>query len=484
MILLILLLILLGGAFLSWVTAAKNRELSRWIALVCLLANLVITIGIWAQHPAAGDQWIATYKAKWVPHFGISLYLAMDGLSLLMLVLTFFLGALAVLISWKEINMRSGFFHFNLLFVLCGITGVFLTMDLFLFYFFWEMMLIPMYFLIGIWGHERREYAANKFFIFTQAGGLLMLLSILGLYFVHAAATGVYTFSYFDLLQTPMQQGVARWLMLGFLIAFLVKLPAVPFHTWLPDAHTEAPTAGSVVLAGLLLKTGAYGILRFVLPIFPEASSFFAPWIMLLGVAGILYGGMLAYAQTDLKRLIAYTSVAHMGFVLVGAFAFNEVAYQGVVMQMIAHGVSTGALFIIAGTLYERIHTRNIDDMGGLWTRVPVMGSAALIFVMASLGLPGLGNFVAEFMILLGSWQANRLLTILATIGLVVATAYSLRIMQKVFFGQCERQYPLPDLNKRELVIITALVIVIIWLGVYPKPVLNTTQKTAYYVLR
>ncbi|MCW3466852.1 NADH-quinone oxidoreductase subunit M [Chitinophaga nivalis] len=482
MILLLLLLIPFVAGLLSWVAAGGRNTWCRWIALVSLLADLLITLGIWIQHPQDTGQWWYTYRVSWIPQFGISLHLAMDGLSLLMLALTFFLGALAVLISWKEIQTRVGFFHFNLLFVLCGITGVFLTMDLFLFYFFWEMMLIPMYFLIGIWGHEHREYAANKFFIFTQAGGLLMLLAILGLYFVHGANTNVYTFDYFDLLRTPMEQATGRWLMLGFLIAFLVKVPAVPFHTWLPDAHTEASTAGSVILAGLLLKTGAYGILRFVLPLFPEAVVVYAPWIMLLGVAGILYGGMLAYAQTDLKRLIAYTSVSHMGFVLLGAFAFNEIAYKGVVMQMIAHGISTGALFIIAGALYERIHTRDIREMGGLWSSVPLMGSAAMIFVMGSLGLPGLGNFIAEFLILLGSWEANHWLTVLATIGLVVATAYSLRIMQHVFFGQDSRQYALQDLNSRELIIIIALVLVICWLGFYPQPVLHTSQIIDYVV--
>ncbi len=308
-------------------------------------------------------------------------------------------------------------------------------MDLFLFYFFWEVMLIPMYFLIGIWGHGRRLYASLKFFLFTQAGGLLMLLSILGLYFVHGAYTGVYTFSYAALLQTPVEQGVARWLMLGFMAAFLVKLPAFPFHTWLPDAHTEAPTAGSVILAGLLLKTGAYGILRFVLPLFPEACHAFAEVFMLMGAIGILYGGQLAYAQTDFKRLVAYTSVSHMGFVLVGAFAFNELAYQGVVMQMITHGISTGALFMIAGVLYERLHTRELEKMGGLWAALPGLGTVTMVFVMASLGLPGLGNFIAEFLILAGSWQASPWITVLAAIGLVVATVYSLRIMQKVFSG-------------------------------------------------
>lgn len=477
MILLYIILIPILGALLSWLAAARNQALCRWIALGSLLLDLVIVTAIWVNQGEADNRWLYNWKQPWIPHFGITLHLAMDGLSLVMLALTFFLGALSVLVSWHEIRERTGFFHFNLLFVIAGIAGVFLTMDLFLFYFFWEVMLIPMYFLIGIWGHERREYAAYKFFIFTQAGGLLMLLAILGLYFVHAANTGVYTFNYFDLLNTPMARNVAQWLMLGFLVAFVVKLPAVPFHTWLPDAHTEAPTAGSVILAGLLLKTGAYGILRFVLPLFPTAAQEFAPWAMLLGVVGILYGGQLAYAQPDFKRLIAYTSVSHMGFVLLGAFAFNEVAYQGVVMQMITHGISTGALFMLAGVLYERIHTRELSRMGGLWPVLPGMGTVTMIFVMASLGLPGLGNFIAEFLILVGSWQANRPLTVLAAVGLVVATIYSLRIMQKVFFGHTERQYALPDLGIREWVILAPLVIVIVWLGVYPKPVLKTVTN-------
>ncbi len=480
MVLLYIILIPMLGALLSWLFAARNAALGRWVALLSLLAGLVLVTGIWITHAGSEgsfNQWLYNWQQPWIPHFGISLHLAMDGLSLVMLALTFFLGALSVLVSWKEIKFRTGFFHFNLLFVIAGIAGVFLTMDLFLFYFFWEVMLIPMYFLIGVWGHERREYAAYKFFLFTQAGGLLMLLAILALYFVHGANTGVYTFDYFALLNTPMERTLAQWLMLGFLVAFVVKLPAVPFHTWLPDAHTEAPTAGSVVLAGLLLKTGAYGILRFVLPLFPEAAHDFAPWAMLLGVAGILYGGQLAYSQPDLKRLIAYTSVSHMGFVLLGAFAFNEVAYQGVVMQMITHGISTGALFMLAGVLYERIHTRELGRMGGLWPTLPAMGTVTMVFVMASLGLPGLGNFIAEFLILLGSWQANKVMTILATVGLVVATIYSLRIMQRVFFGHTERQYALPDLRPREWAMLLPLVAVILWLGVYPGPVLRTVTN-------
>jgi NADH-quinone oxidoreductase subunit M len=391
---------------------------------------------------------------------------------------------LAVLTSWNEINYRVGFYYFNLLWVLAGITGVFLTMDLFLFYFFWEVMLIPMYFLIGIWGHENKTYAAYKFFIFTQASGLLMLLAILGLYFVHGASSGTLTFNYFELLNTEMSPEIARLLMLGFLAAFIVKLPVVPFHTWLPDAHSQAPTAGSLILAGLLLKTGAYGLLRFVVPLFPGASLEVAPWAMLFGVIGILYGAVLAFSQTDFKRLVAYTSVSHMGFIMLGVFSFNELALQGVVMQMITHGISTGALFILAGTVYERIHTRDLQKMGGFWQKMPFMATIALIFSMASLGLPGLGNFVAEFLTLVGSWQANQVLTILAAIGLVGATAYSLRIMQKIFYGQeAPTHHALPDLSIREKLILVPMVAGIIWLGVFPQPFLQTSKIPVTNVL-
>ena len=474
-------IILMAGGVIAWIADKWNQALARWISLIALTVDFLIAIIFWAQHDFVSDvsaTWLSDFQVNWIPAFGVSFHLAMDGLSLLMLILTFFLGIMGVLTSWNEIKERVGFFHFNLLWVLAGITGVFVTMDLFLFYFFWEVMLIPMYFLIGIWGHENRQYAAYKFFIFTQASGLMMLLAILGLYFVHGNATGTYTFDYFRLLGTVFEPSTGRWLMLGFLVAFVVKLPIVPFHTWLPDAHSQAPTAGSLILAGLLLKTGAYGILRFVIPLFPEAAHEIADWAMLLGVIGILYGAVLAFAQTDLKRLVAYTSVSHMGFVMLGVFAFNELAVQGVVMQMITHGISTGALFILAGSLYERIHSRDIGHMGGFWVKAPFMGFVALVFSMASLGLPGLGNFIAEFLTLIGSWQANRVLTILATIGLVGATAYSLRIMQKVFYGAETKNdhHAIHDLSLREKLMLVPLVIVIVWLGFFPQPVLDTSK--------
>jgi NADH-quinone oxidoreductase subunit M len=381
-----------------------------------------------------------------------------------------------VLISWKEIREKTGFFHFNILWILSGITGVFLAMDLFLFYFFWELMLVPMYFLIGIWGHENRIYASYKFFIYTQASGLLMFLAILALYFMHGNSTGIYTFDYQQLLGTTMSLPASILLMLGFLTAFLVKLPVVPLHNWLPDAHTEAPTAGSLILASLLLKTGAYGLIRFVVPLFPSAAVSFAPIGMILGVTGILYGAKLAFAQTDLKRLIAYTSVSHMGFVILGVFAFNTIAYQGVVMQILAHGISTGALFIMVGQIQERIHTRDIDKMGGLWKQIPILGGIGLIFSMASLGLPGLGNFVAEFLILTGTYKASILMTCLASIGLVAATIYSLRILQKVFLGKESTEWKIKDLSVREKIISASLIITIVWMGLFPQPILNTAK--------
>lgn len=476
MILIYLIVILLAGAFLAWIAGSWSLVLPRIIALVVLGLDLILIILYLFQPISSGNNWLIDFKVDWIPVFGISFHLALDGLSLLMLMLTIFLGILSVIISWKEIHEKVGFFHFNLLLILAGIVGVFLSLDLFLFYFFWELMLVPMYFLIGIWGHENRIKASYKFFLYTQASGLLMFISILAIYFVHGNSTGLYTFDYVQLLGTDMSSSTAFLIMSGFLAAFLVKLPVVPFHNWLPDAHTEAPTAGSLILAALLLKTGAYGLLRFIVPLFPSVSVTFAPIGMLLGIAGILYGAKLAFAQTDLKRLVAYTSVSHMGFVILGVFSFNELAYQGVVMQMIAHGISTGALFIMAGQLSERIHTRDINKMGGLWEKVPVMGAIGLIFSMASLGLPGLGNFIAELLILIGAFKANVWMSCLASLGLIAATIYSLRIVQKVFFGDKNIDWKINDLSIREKIVSASLVIIIVGLGLFPQPVFDIAK--------
>ncbi len=480
MILLWLIVIPMIAGTLAWMAGKGNSRLPRVISLLALLVELALTCMVWARSGAAKGRWLEEVQLSWIPSWGISVHLAIDGLSLLLLVLSAFLGVLAVGCSWKGVKDRVGFFHFNLLWVLSGIMGVFMALDLFLFFFFWEVMLVPMYFIIGLWGHERRLYAAIKFFLFTQISGMLMLVAIVGLVFAHHSATGRYTFDYAELLGTPLSGTLSFWLMLGFLLAFSVKLPIVPFHNWLPDAHGEAPTAGSLILAGLLLKTGAYGLIRFVVPLFPAASAEFAPVGMTLGVIGILYGAVVAFGQTDLKRLVAYTSVSHMGFVMLGVFAWaarptsNDLVMQGVVMQMICHGISTGALFILVGALDERIHSRDLARMGGLWATVPRMSGVAMVFAMASLGLPGLGNFVAEYLILQGAWNVDQALTILATIGLVLAAVYSLWIMQKAFHGPNTNDWKLVDLDLRESAIMTSLIAVILWLGMYPRPVIDT----------
>lgn len=483
MILAWLIIIPAAAGVLAWFLSRWSLRWPRWICLIALTIDLILALALWAQSSAqfaisTSGPWLVEVERPWIPQFGISFHLAMDGLSLLLILLSAFLGIMSVACSWTEIKERTGFFHFNLMWVLAGIMGVFLALDLFLFYFFWEMMLVPMYFLIAVWGHENRIYAAVKFFLFTQVSGLLMFVAILGLYFIHGGNTGDYTFNFTQLLGTAIPEPTAMWLMLGFFLAFAVKLPAFPVHTWLPDAHTEAPTAGSVILAGLLLKTGAYGLLRFVLPLFPQAAAEFAPVAMVLAVIGILYGALLAFAQTDLKRLVAYTSVSHMGFVLLGVFAGNELALQGAVMQILSHGISTGALFILVGALHERMHTRDLRRLGGLWSSAPRLGGAALLFALASLGLPGLGNFVGEFLVLIGTYRVNIPITVVASLGLIAATIYSLWMIQLSFHGPNREGWKIPDSSARETAVLAAMIVVIVWLGLYPQPVLNTAKQS------
>ncbi len=469
------------GGLLAWPAAKLRPSAPRWIALAAMALDLLVLLLIWQRHAGpiditGGGRWIAMLNIPWIPQLGISIRLGLDGLSLLLILLTIALGFIAVVISWTEIGDRIGAFHFNLLWTIAGTIGVFLALDLFLFFFAWEIMLVPMYFLIALWGHENRIYAAIKFFLFTQGSGLLMLLAILALVFAHQRATGALTFDYFRLLGTPMAPATELWIMLGFFIAFIVKLPAVPFHSWLPDAHAEAPTAGSVILAGIMLKTGAYGLLRFVGPLFPLAATRFAPVAMLLGVIGIIYGAVLAFGQNDLKRLVAYTSVSHLGFVLLGIFAWNALALQGAVMQMLAHGVSTGALFIIVGALQERLHTRDLRLMGGLWASLPQLSALGMFFAIASLGLPGLGNFIGEFLILLGVFNGHPVFAVIGALGVIAAAAYALILVQRAFHGPPRAATAVGDLRMRHLAVMAALTITIIGLGVYPQPVFNTAS--------
>jgi len=486
MILIWLLIIPLIGGLAAWSLGNRNALSARWISLAALVLDAVLLFGLWLSPPSVlaldRGSWLIEFNNPWIPQLGISLHLAVDGLSFALIALTLFLGIISIVCSWTEIRERVGFFHLNLLWILAGILGVFMALDLFLFYFFWELMLIPMYFLISIWGHENRVYASLKFFIFTQAGGLLMLISILSLYFIHGKNTGSYTFDYPLLLGTVMSSRAAFWTMLGFVIAFIVKIPVVPFHPWLPDAHTEAPTAGSVILAGLMLKTGAYGLLRFVLPLFPDAAASISQAMLVLAVIGILYGAVLAFGQTDLKRLVAYTSVSHMGFVLLGIFSGSGIALSGAVLQMLAHGISTGALFIIVGMIQERIHTRETGSMGGFWSAAPRLGGVGLVFALASLGLPGFGNFVAEFMVLLGSYHTHGILTAAAAAGLVLSALYALWIVQNVFHGEPRPGLKLPDLTARETGMMAIAILAILWLGFFPRTVQKIVEPALHSI--
>ena len=486
----------------SWWLGRRQALVSRWLVLAANLFTLALAGVLWldatgviglgltaaggnsaAAAGSAVPRWMAELHVPWIPALGISFSLGMDGLSLTMLALTGLLGAMAVLSSWTGITDRVPFFHMNLGLVLAGINGVFLATDLFLFVFFWELMLVPMYFLIDIWGHENRHYAAVKFFLFTQVGGLLMLVSIIALAVLHAMASGTWSFALADLAGTAVSPVVGMLLMLGFFAAFAVKLPAFPLHTWLPDAHTEAPTAGSVILAGLLLKTGGYGLIRFAVPLFPAASRAFAPVALTMAAAGIVYGGIMAFSQKDMKRVVAYTSVSHLGFVLMGVYAFTPQALSGAVLQMVSHGISTGALFMLVGTLQDRIHTRELDRMGGLWAQAPRMGAAALVLAMALVGLPGLVNFVSEFLVLVGTWSVSPVATVAAGIGLVIATIYALRLFQMAFHGAPRGKWTLTDLDARETGTLFLAIALLVLFGLYPAPILHMVEQSVSGVL-
>ncbi|WP_216782283.1 NADH-quinone oxidoreductase subunit M [Candidatus Profftia tarda] len=483
-----LILIPFIGGVLSWQSERFGAKAPRWIALIAMSITLLLSLQLWWQgcyfltHVKGIPQWQSEFSIPWIPRFGIEFHLALDGLSLLMVVLTGLLGILSILCSWNEIKKYQGFFHLNLLWILGGVTGVFLAIDLFLFFFFWEMMLVPMYFLIALWGHKgsdgkTRISAANKFFIYTQSSGLVMLIAIFGLVFIQYNISGFWTFNYENLLNTPMDHKIQYLLMLGFFIAFAVKMPIVPLHGWLPDAHSQAPTAGSVDLSGILLKTAAYGLMRFSLPLFPEASQDFAPIAMWLGVIGIFYGALIAFTQTDIKRLIAYTSVSHMGFVLIAIYSGDQLAYYGAVIQMISHGISASGMFIISGQLYERLHTRDMRLMGGLWGRIKYLPALSLFFAAATLSMPGTGNFIGEFMILLGNFKKVPMITIISTFGLVFASIYSLSMIQRTYYGKSKSEKILAGMSVRELFIIILLVSLLVFLGIYPQPIIDTSSS-------
>ena len=476
-----MIVLLLSAGLVAWFSERINQSIPKWISMLTfVLATIwVVAVGLNGSDP---NGLYAKTFVEWIPRFGIAVDLRIDGLSLLLVGLTTFLGIVAVVSSWAEVKSRQGFFQFNLIWVMAGVIGVFTAFDMFLLFFFWEVMLIPMYFLIAIWGYEDRSYAAMKFFLFTQVSGLLMLVAIVALVWANHSVSGETTFSYDTLREANIAQShpaIGFWLMMGFFVAFITKLPSVPVHTWLPDAHTQAPTAGSVILAGILLKTGGYGIIRFTVPLFPDPSMDIWFFGMLLGVVSILYGGYMAFSQSDFKRLVAYSSIAHMGFILVGVYAFDAdgLGWQGAVVTMLAHGFSTAALFMMAGALQQRLHTREMGQMGGLWVRAPRMGVVTMFFVIASLGMPGLGNFIGEILVLLGAFQKSVVLTVFATLGIVVAAVYGLMLMQRSFQGSSNPDIgEFHDFGARELSVMVLMMAGLVWIGIYPQQVLDVSE--------
>ena len=458
----------LGGLGLALVPRRRS-DLARVVALAIAVAVFALAVPLYLTFDGGRADPQFEERAGWMPTLGVSYHIGVDGISLLLVLLTAFLSPLALASAWHAVEERTKEFGIAMLILETGMIGVFVSLDLFLFYVFWEAMLIPMYFVIGVWGGPDRIYAAIKFVLYTLVGSLLMLVAILALYWQHGAATGVYTFDLPVLSRFVLAPGLAQDLMfLAFALAFAIKVPLFPFHTWLPDAHVEAPTAGSVILAGVLLKMGTYGFLRFCLPLFPDASIRFAPWVFALAVIGIIYGAWVSTVQPDLKKLVAYSSVSHLGFVMVGLFTLTAQGLVGGIIQMINHGLSTGALFLLVGMIYERRHTRLIADFGGLWRVIPAFSALFLIVSLSSLGLPGLNGFVGEFLILVGAFQVNRLVAALATSGIVFAAVYLLWMCQRVIFGPVTHpeNRRLADLSAREWAVLAPALALIVWIGV------------------
>ncbi|MEX2570404.1 MAG: NADH-quinone oxidoreductase subunit M [Gemmatimonadota bacterium] len=455
---------------------------ARWVALVTGVVELVIAIPLFWTYNPVGPAMQNEVAAPWIADWGIYYRLGLDGISLFMVLLTALLLPLMVLGSWTYIKDREQVFYAMLMALTTGVMGVFLALDMFLFYVFWEMMLIPMYFLIGIWGGKERIYAAVKFFLFTAAGSLLMLVAILYLFFRYQALTGIASFAYADFLQLPLTNGEQGWLFAAFALAFAIKVPVFPLHTWLPAAHVQAPTAGSVILAGVLLKMGTYGFLRFALPLFPGAASAEVTVLlfMILGLIGIIYTALVAAVQPNAKRLVAYTSVAHLGFAVLGIFALNLQGIQGALILMIAHGVSTPMLFFLLGMLYERTHSYEIEDFGGLAASVPVFALMLVIAALASIGLPGTGGFVSEFLVLIGTFRVQPWIAVIAASGVIFAAFYMLPMVQKTVFNALTKPANrlIPDLSGREIGLLLPLVAIILWLGVYPRPFLDRMEPS------
>jgi NADH-quinone oxidoreductase subunit M len=462
------------GAVLLLFFNRKNVRAIRAFSLLIAGVTFVLSLHLIAHFNSSRSDFQFLVNIPWIPSVGISYHMGVDGISVFLILLATVLTPLAILASWSVSDRAKEYFVFMLM-LETGMIGVFVSLDLFLFYLFWEVMLVPMYFLIGVWGGERRIYAAMKFVLYTMIGGVLMLVAILALYFLHGNATGMFTFSYPEILAAltkgtlVIEPRIELFLFVAFFLAFAIKVPLFPFHTWLPDAHVEAPTAGSVLLAGVLLKMGTYGLIRFSLPLFPNVSHIFGPFISMLAVVGIVYGALVAMVQPDMKKLVAYSSVSHMGFIVLGIFSFKTQGIQGAVYQMLAHGVSTGALFLLVGMIYERRHTRLIADFGGLANRMPVYAGVFLFVTLSSIGLPGLNGFVGEFLVLLGTFGVRPGYAAFAATGVILSAVYMLWMFQRVIWGEISNPHneTLLDIGGRERLTLVPLVILIVWMGMY-----------------
>jgi NADH-quinone oxidoreductase subunit M len=474
---------LFGAIILLFINGEKQERIKR-VALAIAVIDFIISLPLFILFKSDTSEFQFVQNVPWIKEFGISYHVGIDGISLFLFLLTSFLSLICILASWN-IKDRIKEYMIAMLILQTGMLGVFISLDLFLFYTFWELMLIPMYLIIGVWGGPRRIYATIKFFVYTMAGSVLMLVAIIFLYFMHHKATGEYTFDLLKIYNLDIPLGAQFWLFLAFFFAFAIKVPMFPFHTWLPDAHVEAPTAGSVILAGVLLKMGTYGFVRFSLPLFPYASHQFVPLITWLAVAGIIYGALVAMVQQDLKKLVAYSSVSHLGFVMLGIFVFNIQGMEGGILQMINHGLSTGALFLIVGMLYERRHTRMIADYGGVTKKMPILAVFFMVATLSSIGLPGLNGFVGEFLVLLGTFKSNILIAVIATSGVILSACYMLWMFQRVMFNKITNpeNNKLKDINKRELALLLPITILIFWIGIYPKPILSRMDVSVNHLL-
>ncbi len=458
----------------------QSKNIIRGVALVTSIVTFIVSLWIYAgfNPDIAGFQMVE--KHSWIPSYGISYHLGLDGISFWLVLLTTFLTPITILSTWSAIEKRVKEFQIAMLVLETAMLGTFVALDLFLFYVFWELMLIPMYLIIGVWGGERRIYAAIKFFLYTAVGSLLMLVCIIGLVYFHKEQTGVLTFNLLELLNTDLPRLYELLFFASFAFAFAIKVPMFPLHTWLPDAHVEAPTAGSVILAGILLKMGTYGYIRFAMPLFPEGCAFFTPALITLSVIGIIYGALVAMVQPDIKKLVAYSSVSHLGYCMLGLFVLTRQGVEGSILQMLNHGISTGALFLLVGVVYERRHTRLIKEYGGIAKIMPAYATVFLIVTLSSIGVPSTNGFIGEFLILLGTFKVNKAAAVLAATGVILGAVYMLWMFQRVFYGKVTnpKNLNIPDLNLRELVYLAPLIVFIFWIGLFPNFFLNKMHKS------